>query len=76
MRLPFLQQILATVLGTVIMVLWAELASRCCPGHGVERLFCLWAGHWPEFCWHQALAAVFVASVLFILFSFSRFVAG
>ena len=50
----------------------AMSAGRRLPRYGAECLFRLWACARTGFSWQQALAAVFVASVLFLLFSLSR----
>jgi len=68
----FVATILATVLGTMIMGLWANWPVAVAPGMGLNAYFAygLVMGH--QFTWQQALAAVFLASVLFLLFSLSR----
>ena len=72
----FVATILATVLGTVIMGVWARMASCCCPGYGFNAYFAYGLVMGQNFSWHQALAAVFVASVLFCCFHSAVCVAG
>ncbi len=68
----FVATILATVLGTVIMGVWANWPVAVAPGMGLNAYFAYGLVIGQNFSWQQALAAVFVASVLFLLFSFSR----
>ena len=68
----FVATILATVLGTVIMGVWANWPVAVAPGMGLNAYFAYGLVMGQNFSWHQALAAVFVASVLFLLFSLSR----
>ena len=68
----FVATILATVLGTVIMGVWANWPVAVAPGMGLNAYFAYGLVMGQNFSWQQALAAVFVASVLFLLFSLSR----
>ncbi len=68
----FVATILATVLGTVIMGMWANWPVAVAPGMGLNAYFAYGLVMGQNFSWQQALAAVFVASVLFLLFSLSR----
>ena len=68
----FVATILATVLGTVIMGIWANWPVAVAPGMGLNAYFAYGLVMGQNFSWQQALAAVFVASVLFLLFSLSR----
>ena len=68
----FVATILATVLGTVIMAVWANWPVAVAPGMGLNAYFAYGLVIGQNFSWQQALAAVFVASVLFLLFSLSR----
>jgi AGZA family xanthine/uracil permease-like MFS transporter len=68
----FVATILATVVGTAIMGLWAKWPVAVAPGMGLNAYFAYGLVLGQQFSWQQALAAVFVASVLFLLFSLSR----
>lgn len=68
----FVATILATALGTAIMGLWANWPVAVAPGMGLNAYFAYGLVMGQQFTWQQALAAVFVASVLFLIFSLSR----
>ena len=68
----FVATVLATALGTAIMGLWARWPVAVAPGMGLNAYFAYGLVLGQEFSWQQALAAVFVASVLFLIFSLSR----
>ncbi len=68
----FVATILATVIGTVIMGVWANWPVAVAPGMGLNAYFAYGLVVGQNFSWQQALAAVFVASVLFLFFSLSR----
>ena len=68
----FVATILATVFGTVIMGVWANWPVAVAPGMGLNAYFAYGLVVGQNFSWQQALAAVFAASVLFLLFSLSR----
>jgi AGZA family xanthine/uracil permease-like MFS transporter len=68
----FMATVLATVVGTLIMGLWANWPVAVAPGMGLNAYFAYGLVLGQQFSWQQALAAVFVASVLFFLFSLSR----
>lgn len=63
----FVATCLAAALGTFIMGLYANLPFAQAPGMGLNAFFtfsvCLTLGY----TWHQALAAVFISGVLFII---------
>ena len=68
----FVATILATVFGTVVMGVWANWPVAVAPGMGLNAYFAYGLVVGQNFSWQQALAAVFAASVLFLLFSLSR----
>ena len=68
----FVATILATALGTAIMGLWAKWPVAVAPGMGLNAYFAYGLVLGQQFSWQQALTAVFIASVLFLLFSLSR----
>jgi len=68
----FMATILATALGTAIMGLWAKWPVAVAPGMGLNAYFAYGLVLGQQFSWQQALTAVFIASVLFLLFSLSR----
>ncbi|MEE3024301.1 MAG: NCS2 family permease [Pseudomonadota bacterium] len=68
----FVATILATAIGTAIMGLWAKWPVAVAPGMGLNAYFAYGLVLGQQFSWQQALTAVFIASVLFLLFSLSR----
>ena len=68
----FAATVLATALGTAIMGLWARWPVAVAPGMGLNAYFAYGLVLGQQFSWQQALTAVFIASVLFLLFSLSR----
>jgi len=68
----FVATVLATAIGTAIMALWAKWPVAVAPGMGLNAYFAYGLVLGGGFTWQQALTAVFVASVLFFLFSLSR----
>ena len=69
----FTATILAAVIGTVIMGLWANWPVAMAPGMGLNAFFAyevvLGMGH----AWQVALGAVFCSGILFIVLSATRF---
>ena len=68
----FVATVMATALGTAIMGLWARWPGAVAPGMGLNAYFAYGLVLGQQFSWQQALTAVFIASVLFLLFSLSR----
>ena len=68
----FVATVLATALGTAIMGLWAKWPVAVAPGMGLNAYFAYGVVLGQQFSWQQALTAVFIASLLFLLFSLSR----
>ena len=68
----FVATVLATALGTAIMGLWARWPVAIAPGMGLNAYFAYGLVLGQQFSWQQALTAVFIASVLFLLFSLSQ----
>ena len=68
----FMATVLATAIGTTIMALWAKWPVAVAPGMGLNAYFAYGLVLGQGFTWQQALTAVFVASVVFFLFSLSR----
>ena len=68
----FVATVMATALGTAIMGLWARWPVAVAPGMGLNAYFAYGLVLGQQFSWQQALTAVFIASVLFLLFSLSR----
>ena len=68
----FVATILATMLGTLIMGVYAGWPVAVAPGMGLNAYFAYVVVLGYGFSWQQALAAVFVSSVAFFLFSLSR----
>ena len=68
----FVATVLATAVGTTIMALWAKWPVAVAPGMGLNAYFAYGLVLGQGCTWQQALTAVFVASVVFFLFSLSR----
>ena len=68
----FVATVMATALGTAIMGLWASWPVAVAPGMGLNAYFAYGLVLGQQLSWQQALTAVFIASVLFLLFSLSQ----
>ena len=68
----FVATVMATALGTAIMGLWARWPVAVAPGMGLNAYFAYGLVLGQQLSWQQALTAVFIASVLFLLFSLSQ----
>ena len=68
----FVATIIATTVGTAIMAFWAKWPVAVAPGMGLNAYFAYGLVLGQQFSWQQALTAVFVASLLFFLFSLSK----
>ena len=68
----FIATILATVTGTLIMGLYAGWPVAVAPGMGLNAYFAYAVILGYGLSWQQALAAVFVSSLLFFIFSASK----
>ena len=68
----FVATIFATILGTLIMGLYAKWPVAVAPGMGLNTYFAYVVVLGYGLSWQQALAAVFVSSVAFFIFSLSR----
>ncbi|WP_420707473.1 NCS2 family permease [Paenibacillus sp. 1001270B_150601_E10] len=74
--IPFEAGIIATALtafaGSLIMGLWANSPIVIAPGMGVNALFTYTIVHGMGLSWQEALAAVFVSGILFMLIAFTK----
>ena len=68
----FVATVLATMLGTLIMGLYAKWPVAVAPGMGLNAYFAYVMVLGYGLSWQQALAAVFVSSAAFFIFSLSR----
>ena len=68
----FVATIFATMLGTLIMGLYAKWPVAVAPGMGLNAYFAYAVVLGYDLSWQQALAAVFISSVAFFIFSLSR----
>ena len=68
----FIATILASAIGCAVMGLWAGWPVAVAPGMGLNAFFAYIVVLGMGYSWQQGLAAVFVASVLFFLFSITR----
>lgn len=68
----FVATIFATIVGTLIMGLYANWPVAVAPGMGLNAYFSYVVVIGYGFSWQQALAAVFLSSIAFFIFSLSR----
>ena len=68
----FMATIIATIVGTAIMGLYAGWPVAVAPGMGLNAFFTYVVVLGSGFTWQQGLTAVFVSSLLFFIFSVSR----
>ena len=68
----FVATIIATVVGTLIIGLYAGWPVAVAPGMGLNAFFTYGVVLGYGFTWQQGLTAVFVSSVLFLIFSMTR----
>ena len=68
----FVATIIATVIGTLIIGLYAGWPVAVAPGMGLNAFFTYGVVLGYGFTWQQGLTAVFVSSVLFLIFSMTR----
>ena len=68
----FVATIIATVIGTLIIGLYAGWPVAIAPGMGLNAFFTYGVVLGYGFTWQQGLTAVFVSSVLFLIFSMTR----
>ncbi len=63
----FVATCLAAALGSAVMALVCQLADRMAPRHGPQRIFRLHGRRRLGFTWQQALGAVFISGIIFLL---------
>ena len=63
---PFTATIIAAVVGTLIMGLWAKWPVALAPGMGLNAFFAFGVVFGMGYTYQQALAAVFIAGIVFI----------
>ena len=68
----FVATIIATVIGTLTIGLYAGWPVAVAPGMGLNAFFTYGVVLGYGFTWQQGLTAVFVSSVLFLIFSMTR----
>ena len=68
----FVATIIATVIGTLIIGLYAGWPVAVAPGMGLNAFFTYGVVLGYGFTWQQGLTAVFVSSLLFLIFSMTR----
>ena len=68
----FVATIIATVVGTLVIGLYAGWPVAVAPGMGLNAFFTYGVVLGYGFTWQQGLTAVFVSSVLFLIFSMTR----
>lgn len=69
----FIATILASMLGTLIMGIFANYPIAIAPGMGMNAYFAFAVVIGMGIAWQQALGTVFIASVIFLLLSFTKF---
>ncbi|WP_085522213.1 NCS2 family permease [Tuberibacillus sp. Marseille-P3662] len=75
--IPYQPAIIATVLtsfvGCIFMGFWANAPVILTPGMGINAFFTYVMVQSMGLAWQEALAAVFIASLIFVVVAFSRF---
>lgn len=69
----FVATILASMIGTLIMGIFANYPIAIAPGMGMNAYFAFAVVLAMGVAWQQALGAVFIASVIFMVLSFTKF---
>ncbi|CAM4490155.1 NCS2 family permease [Paenibacillus tarimensis] len=69
----FTATVLASIVGTLIMGLWANYPIVIAPGMGLNAYFAFTVVGGGEVSWQAALGAVFVAGIIFVLLSLTSF---
>ncbi|SDX22493.1 putative MFS transporter, AGZA family, xanthine/uracil permease [Marininema mesophilum] len=69
----FVATVLASVLSTLIMGLFANYPIAIAPGMGLNAYFAFSVVGQSKIGWETAMGAVFVAGVIFLILSFTRF---
>jgi AGZA family xanthine/uracil permease-like MFS transporter len=69
----FVATILASMIGTLIMGIFANYPIAIAPGMGMNAYFAFAVVLAMGVAWQQALGAVFIASVIFMILSFTKF---
>jgi AGZA family xanthine/uracil permease-like MFS transporter len=69
----FVATILASVIGTLIMGIFANYPIAIAPGMGMNAYFAFAVVIAMGIAWQQALGAVFIASVIFMVLSLTQF---
>jgi len=69
----FVATILASVIGTLIMGIFANYPIAIAPGMGMNAYFAFAVVIAMGIAWQQALGAVFIASVIFMILSLTQF---
>jgi adenine/guanine/hypoxanthine permease len=65
----FLATALSAALGTIVMGLWANLPIALAPGMGLNAFFSFTIVFGMGYSWEQALAAVLISGVLYLIIS-------
>ena len=68
----FLATILATIIGTLIMGLFANVPYAVAPGMGLNALFTYTVVMAMKFTWQEALAIVFISGILNIIITVTK----
>lgn len=69
----FIATILATVIGTLVMGLFANVPFAVAPGMGLNAFFTFTVVFTMGFTWEQALAMVFICGIINILITITKF---
>ena len=69
----FIATIIATITGTLIMGVFANLPIAIAPGMGINAYFTFSVVLGMGLSWEKALGAVFISSIIFILLSLTEF---
>ena len=69
----FVATILATMIGTLIMGVFSNYPIAIAPGMGLNSFFAFAVVLALGITWQKALGAVFIASLIFLVLSFTKF---
>jgi len=69
----FIATIVASMIGTLIMGIFANYPIAIAPGMGMNAYFAFAVVIGMGIAWQQALGTVFIASVIFVVLSFTKF---
>ena len=70
----FVATIIAAIVGCLVMGLWANWPIALAPGMGLNAFFAFGVVFGMGYTYQQALAAVFIAGIVFLILSVTNFI--